>query len=291
MPGPRRKPAPIFQPIIRFQPETDADRRAEKLVYSIYADVLKTMDTERNRQVEIGLSEIGGVCRKCLTRKLSGQYADMQEEGPRGWKAMIGTMGHAYLEQHMAELHGNAAAPTWSTDHDEIPKATDDAPLYHMERQLNVLTYKGRTLGGHCDLYVQGETFGVVVDWKFLGKSSLEAIAKGKIKPEYEVQMPSYGLGYELMGYPVTHVLLFTLPRDGDLSEAKPVLMRYERQKSIDALAVITELIDAAELLEATYPGEGWDRLILAQPTSSGCWDCGRFEEYEANAAFSHFRK
>lgn len=87
--------------------------------------------------------------------------------------------------------------------------------------------------------------------------------------------MHTYGLGYELLGFKPTHVLLYALPRDGELNEAKPVLMRYDRDIAIQALARLTTLIDAAEIA-------GWPRIIEAQEKASPCWDCRDYEAMEA---------
>ena len=270
---------PVFRPTVMFPIESDTDRLVEKLVYQLQADIAETMNTERSAQRSIGISEIGTECMKCLARKL----AEMPEHrAPReGWKAQIGTFGHAGLELHFAEKYGNAAG--WqSSDFDDnrLRPPTDEVPNYHLEQTLTLHEYKGLKLGGHCDLFVEGESFGLVTDWKFLGPKSLA----GPPKPIYQTQMSGYGLAWQLMGKLVTHVLLYQLPRDGELDDAKPVLFRYNPQLALDALVRIERLIDAAEFL-------GWDAVIAAQPRAGHCFDCPRYEQAAEDEFFAAFRK
>lgn len=266
-----RTPTP-FTPVILFTPETDSDRAAIKQVYSLYEDVRSTMNTERSQQQKIGISEIGNECTKCVARKLSGLYAKPQNLD-EGWKAQVGTFGHSGLEHHFSEKYGSP--DPWEKD-EPGPPATDALPQYFMERRLQILKYKSLDLDGSCDMYIQGASFGIVDDWKFQGPSKLKKTSVGNIGQTYTVQMHTYGLGYELAGFHPTHVLLFALPRDGEIWEAKPVLMRYDRNVAIQALARLQTLIDAAEVI-------GWPETIAAQDKASGCWDCADYEKMEAD--------
>lgn len=264
-----------FQPVILFQPETPADKLAVDMVYSLQNDIRETMNTERSQQTTIGLSEIGMECDRCVARMLSGQYANI-DDGDKGWKAQIGTFGHAGLEEHFAAKYPALVG--------EIP--TDAAPLYHLEADLKLWQYKSLNLGGHCDLYIEGETFGIVDDWKFQGPTKLKQTSAGKIGQQYTVQMSAYGLAWQQLGKLVTHVCLYALPRDGDLNEARPVLMRFDPKPAVDALARLQRMIDAAEILEAGFPGEGWDRLIRAQARAGHCFSCAAYEAQEDRGFF-----
>lgn len=265
-----RKASP-FQPVVLFPIETEADKLALSMVHSLYREIESTMDTERNRQQSIGISEIGSDCLRCVARKLSGLYVKPSDPS---WKAQVGTFIHAGLEQHFAE--SKRTGDPWETDPEEMRVATDEAPLYWMERRLQILKYKGLDLGGSCDLFVEGATFGLVDDWKTQGAAKLKKTAAADIGNTYTVQMQTYGLGYELLGKLVTHVVLYALPRDGELAEAKPVLMRYDRQIALDALARLQILIDAAEII-------GWRAVIHAQNRAGHCFDCPGYEKLEAD--------
>jgi hypothetical protein len=115
---------------------------------------------------------------------------------------------------------------------------------------------------------------GVVNDWKVVGQEALKKAAKGQIKNQYRVQAMLYGLGWKKKGYDVSHVTLTFLPRDLDLPNAQVVMLRYDEQVALDALAQIEVLMDAAELI-------GWDAVIDKQPKASFCWDCKKYDQQE----------
>lgn len=252
-----------FTPVVMFKPDTPADQLAVAAVHSLMSDIYETMNTERSKQTVIGISEIGSDCRRCVARKLSGLYAN---RGDPSWKAQVGTFIHAGLEEHFLEKYADPNFPP-----------SDTSPHYHEERRVHLLSYKGLELGGSCDLFVQGETYGVVCDWKTQGAAKLKKTAAAQIGSTYTVQMHTYGLGYEMLGFHVTHVVLYALPRDGELTDSKPVLMRYDRQIALDALAALQVLIDAAEIL-------GWPTVIQAQDRASQCWDCSGYEAQESSS-------
>ena len=279
------KKRPVFTPVVMFTPSTDADHLAVKQIHSLQADIRETMDTDRSRQTTIGLSEIGTDCIRCLCRKLSDIYTKIVDPS---WKAQVGTFIHAGLEEHFENKYGrwetvtmpdgvkaSAERADWDAD------ATDKRPRYHMERRVTIHTYKWLTLGGSCDLFIEGATFGLVDDWKTQGAPKLKKTANGDIGNTYPTQMMAYGLGYTLLGHTVTHVVLYALPRDGELDEAKPVLMRYDPQIVINRLAKIVSLIDSAEALEMAFPGEGWERLIRVQDRAGQCFDCDGYDSQE----------
>lgn len=263
------RPKAIFQPQFMFPIETAADRLVRDLVYSLQADIIETMNTERSQQTTIGISEIGEECPRCLARKLA-EVPEPRDPGS-GWKAQMGTFGHAGLEEHFTKKYGNASISL-------VESPTDEAPNYHLENDLHLHSYKGLELGGHCDLFVEGSTFGVVDDWKFLGSRTLN----DKPSHKYQVQMSGYGLAWQALGKLVTHVILYRLPRDGELDEAAPVVWRFNPDLALNALAKIEALIDAAEII-------GWPAVIEAQPRAAHCFSCQRYEKAEREDFFSGF--
>lgn len=283
---------PVFTPVVLIprDDQTPLDKTVIDRVHAVYEFVKLTMDTARSRQKKIGPSEFGDPCRKCLARKLA--QVDGPDEGTN-WKAQIGTFGHSGLEQHFldhfgwmydVEYHENPDAPGGWERKITVKKglvATDEQPLYHLERRVIVGTFGQRqtVLDGSCDLFIQGATYGIVCDWKFQGKSTLAKSASGKIGPTYHTQMNGYGCGYARLGFNVTHVLLFALPRDDEIEAARPVLMRFEPKMAEDALTRLGELVDAADVMQSL--GLGWDEIIAAQPSGVGCWDCRKFEQAE----------
>lgn len=201
--------------------------------------------TERSFQTQIGISEVGSDCRKCVARKLAGR-----PKKPDGsWFPFVGTAVHASLEDGFAR---------W-----------DD---YKLEGRIDVHEYKSLKLGGSCDMFAWKD--GVVNDWKVVGERVLKEAAAGKVKQQYRVQAMLYGLGWKRKGFDVSHVALTFLPRDKDLSEAVVALMRFDERVAFDALAALEVMIDAAEVV-------GWDAVIERQPKASFCWDCKKFEQEE----------
>jgi hypothetical protein len=281
---PRNHPKYTPVNLIPEAQRTGLDVLALEQVNSIFEHVRATMDTARSKQIRIGVSEFGDDCRKCVARKL-GEVDQIKDPN---WKAQIGTFGHAGLEQHFldtypwmydVEYRENADEPGgWERVITVKPDlvATDEQPLYHLERTVLVGTFGQpiRFLTGSCDLFIQGATFGIVVDWKFQGASTLKKSSTGRIGAKYHTQMNGYGLGYRNAGYHVTHVVLFALPRDDELEAARPVLMKFEPDMATAALERLTEMCAAAALI-------GWQAVIDAQPKASGCWDCKRFDEAE----------
>lgn len=280
--SPARRKQEAFQPVIMFTDYSPADEAAVRQIYSLHNDVRETMNTERSKQQTIGISEIGMDCRKCVARKLSGLYVKVADPS---WKAQVGTFIHAGLEDHFGTKYydRNGKYPKMSAEHepDFLPgglvaqQATDTHPFYVPERRLQILKYGSLDLGGSCDLFVQGASFGIVDDWKTQGSEKLRLkTGKGDIGQQYTVQMHTYGLGYEMLGYHVTHVLLYALPRDGELDAAKPVLARYDRDIALEALTKLQTMIDVAEIV-------GWEKLIAVTPRASWCWECDRYDSQD----------
>lgn len=300
MPGRMRRKQHEFIPVVMI-PEherTPADFAAIRHLHTLHGIIMSTMDTERSRKLEIGISEIASDCRKCVARKLSMQYPK-RNEGGAGWFAQVGTMGHDYLERFFKAKYpwmfedyevddpDNPGSYLWKTRTIEGLEPTLEQPIYHLERKLKVWEYEATVdgapykivLDGSCDLFSyvmlpSGEIIGVVTDWKFQGQRKLAETGKGKIGSTYHGQMSTYGLGYELAGFDVTHLDLHAIPRDGNLDESRPVLFRYNRQDAIDAIAGVKALIDAAALL-------GWRTVIESAPNAAGCFDCDWFESIE----------
>lgn len=287
------KKRPTFTPVVMFGVETEADRLALQMVHSLQADIRETMDTDRSKQTVIGLSEIGTDCMKCLVRKLSNIYVKVVDPS---WKAQVGTFIHAGLEEHFVGKYGQWKTTVLADGNQYVEErdywdepATDERPKYHAERRVTIHEYKGLTLGGSCDLFIEGSTFGLVDDWKTQNQIKLQKkTALGNIGNTYLIQIMAYGLGYTLLGFNVTHVVLYALPRDGELDEAKPVLMRYDPTVVIERLAKIDGFIDAAAALEMAFPGDGWERLIAVQDTDGGCFDCPRYAAQEHDSFISN---
>lgn len=201
--------------------------------------------TERSKQLQLGISEVGMDCRKCVARKLALKARIIDG----AWYPFIGTAVHDSLERGFTER--------WPED-------------YKLEERLHVHSYKNLELGGSCDMFAYQD--GVVNDWKVVGKTAVEDARKGKVKQQYHIQAMLYGYGWEQKGFDVTHVALSFLPREDKLENAVVALMPYNKQVALESLAVLESMIDAAEIV-------GWDAVIDKQPKASFCFSCRRYDE------------
>jgi hypothetical protein len=206
--------------------------------------------TERSKQIEIGISEVGMDCRRCVARKLAKTPRNIDG----AWFPYIGTAVHNALEEGFNE-------------HFPID--------YKLEERLFVHEYKDLKLTGSCDMFAftgNAGWNGVVNDWKVVGDSAMAEARRGKVKEQYRVQAMLYGYGWEQKGYKVSHVSLTFLPRDAKLEDAEVVMLRYDSEIATNALAALESMIDAAELV-------GWDKVIEKQPKAGFCFSCRRYDQ------------
>lgn len=210
--------------------------------------------TERSKQIQIGISEVGMECRRCVARKLA--LTPRRIEG--SWYPFIGTAVHDQLE------HGFRSR--WPDQ-------------YNLEERLYVHEYKDLNLTGSCDMMALVETSdGVIVnDWKVVGNASLKEAQRGKIKEQYRVQAMLYGYGWKQKGYNVTHVALSFLPREDKLENAVVAMLAYDESLALTSLAQLESMIDAAEIV-------GWERVIDKQPKASFCFSCKNYDRTESDS-------
>ncbi len=228
---------------------TADDQRAYDAAHTWLRRIPELFITARSLQRQIGISEVGSDCRKCVARKLALVY-----KKPDGsWFPFIGTAVHDALEKGFAER--------WPDE-------------YKLENRLDVHSYKSLNLGGSCDMAYLTEGILIVNDWKIVGERKLKEAARGKVTSQYRVQAMLYGYGWEQKGETPTHVALSFLPRDKDLADAQVVMMRYDKQVALDAIKELEKLIDIAEIM-------GWDAVIQKQPKASFCFDCKKYEQEE----------
>ncbi len=209
--------------------------------------------TERSKQIQLGISEVGMDCRKCVARKLALKPRIIDGS----WYPFIGTAVHDQLE--------NGFKSRWPDE-------------YHLEERLHVHSYKSLELAGSCDMYAWQD--GVVNDWKVVGENALAEARRGKVKSQYRVQAMLYGYGWEQKGFDVTHVSLSFLPREGKLEDAVVAIMRYDKDLALESLAQLESMMDAAEIA-------GWDAVIDKQPKASFCFSCRRYEQTDHDSVES----
>lgn len=205
--------------------------------------------TERGLQVEIGVSEVGMTCQRCVIRKLAKVE---KTHGTPSWRAQLGTYVHAGLA-------------------DEFEKRWQGGEVY-VEQNLLVHEYKDLRLKGSCDAFFPNNGKGLVVDWKIVGDDTLERAHNGEIKQQYIVQGNLYAYGWEQQGHTVDTVAIMFLPANKNnlQKEAAPISFPYQPQVAAQALANLERYIDQAEQV-------GWPALLKAHAPLQGCLSCQQY--------------
>lgn len=220
------------------------------------ADVIKVVEsfsiTERGLQVQLGVSEVGMECQRCICRKLAGL---VKTQSIGSWRAQLGTYVHDALA------------------HEFMAKHPDDVVI---ENKLFVHAYKNFLLMGSCDAYFKRGGRGLVLDWKVVGDDTLESVRKHGAKRQYVIQGHLYALGWLLRGYTPTDVCIMFLPANkGNLSrDAVPIEFPFDPLVAAEALAHIERYIDLADEI-------GWEKVLRQTPPAPGCLGCSAYKEVD----------
>lgn len=247
-----KEPKPVFlQPPeyngpVKAEPMGDlAKTLATQIKETFYSYSNRKTSDNRSAQVTLGPSEIGTPC----DRRLAMTIMDVPAVNPGGdgWAAFVGTCGH----EGMAEIYTFADAGTGR---------------YAVEMRVNLgnpLVPKGTT-----DLLDRRD--GTIIDWKFMGKYSLDKFRLNGPSSTYRVQAHTYGYGAVLHGEVVKNVAIVGLPRAGG---------------SLDEMHVWTEKLDTkiakaalkrVEVIGANIqPGDGINEArAFAIATKEECRYC-----------------
>lgn len=196
------------------------------------------MQRPRSTQVQVGPSDLGDPCDHCLAAKLAG----WQKRAELAWLPYIGTAVHAQLERAFRP------APDWLT-----------------EQPCTVGLVGGLEVTGTADLFhVPSAT---VVDFKVVGKSTLDAARRGNVSEKYRHQVHLYGKG---LG--ADTVAIAFLPRN-DVSLDRMVWW----EEPYDAVNAASTLARADGLHEFVRIGDPIDMLDRAP----GCYDCPRYHDWD----------
>lgn len=195
----------------------------------------------RTLQVELGPSEIGVGCDRCLTHMLAGH---LRRENGLPWLPTIGNAVHDWLEttvlQHLAATGSDRYLP---------------------EVTVNVGQLRGVDITGHSDLF--DIHTGTTVDWKIVGATTLKKVRSGPTTT-YRNQVHLYGLGMERAGYDVRHVAIWFLPRNAmRLDAGKYWTEPYDRARAEAALARANAIAGGVDAL-------GPDAVLDQMPPHTG---------------------
>lgn len=184
----------------------------------------------RGLQKAIGPSEIGHPCDRWLGYKLLDVPKNPNAAERDRWRSTVGVAVHGYLAETFEDYN----------------KALG-IDLFAVEERVNIGTiYVGNVHGGDGeDCYGGGDLYiaGVVVDWKIVGKNTLDTVRRAKHPgQQYQVQVHGYGRGHQRAGRPVEHVSVFYLPAAGPLSQSIFWSEPYDEQVCVDALDRVSRI-------------------------------------------------
>lgn len=204
---------PEYTGPVKGEPMGDlAKQLATQVKETFYAYSNRKTKDNRSAQVTLGPSEIGTPCDRRLAMALLGVVP--VNPGGDGWAAFVGTCTHV----GMGEVYTFADAGTG--------RYAVEMPVF-----LGIPTVPR----GTTDLLDRRD--GTVIDWKVMGKYSLDKFKKEGPSRTYRVQAHSYGLGAERGGEKVKNVAIVALPRAGSsLDEMHIWTEKYDRKFAQAAL-------------------------------------------------------
>lgn len=209
----------------------------------------------RSLQERIGPSELGNDCDRCLAHKLAGTT----ELPEAAWLPQIGTAVHSWAEQVIL-------------GHEYERSCAGEPGRYMPECTVHVGSVGGVDITGTSDVFDTHS--GTVVDWKIVGKTTLDSVRRGGPSGTYRAQAHLYGKGWEDAGYTVKSVLIMFLPRNafsvrGGIRWQEP----YDRKIAEDCLAHANEVYDCVQRY-------GLDAVLEVMPphTNTG-FTCRKFDD------------
>ena len=215
--------------------------------------------SDRSLQVEIGPSEIGIDCPRCLVHKLAGT----PEERDAAWLPAVGTAVHAWLEEAVVR-YGTIGGVT----------------RYLTECRLHVGDIAGKPIHGNCDVF---DTFtGTVVDYKIVGATTLRSAKANGASQQYRIQQHLYGKGWEDAGYTVQAVSVWYLPRnDAHLGNAVLWQEPYDR-------GIAEEALRRCDTIAGAIAAAGLDTVLANTAPHRGGFSCKRMPDADVWSKLTH---
>lgn len=234
-------------------PDTDVFKIIDRLDEIEETITSMAQNQPRNLQTQIGPSEIGTACVRCLCLKLAGYEKEKSDSFP--WSAWIGTCCHRWLEQEFKKL------ALRTQNHDLLT-----------EVKIPVGEIDGTQCVGSCDLYDSKKH--VCVDWKFAGTTMLKKYASGNIPRHYEVQAHLYAKGLNDLGMRCDWVSICFFPRTQNSWKNKVWWIRpYNQEIALQALQRANYY--KKEINKNTCRGLEYFKYL---PTATGCISCKDYE-------------
>lgn len=196
----------------------------------------------RSLQSAIGPSEVGTPC----TRRLAYRWLGVDPVGLDGdpLASIIGTATHSWLAAAFTRANALLNRQRWL-----------------VEQPVTIRP----GLTGSVDLYdTDNDT---IVDWKIVGKTSLDAYRRNGPRPQYVTQAHLYGMGLSNAGHTPRNVALAFLPRAGWLGGMWTWTAPYDpavAEAALDRLDGVAQLVAG---LDVETHDDRW-ASIPAQPGS-----------------------
>lgn len=206
----------------------------------------------RSLQTALGPSELGTACDRCLVHLLAGHKPT---EHVIPWLPTVGTAVHRWLE---LVFHGRVFL------HDE--------DRWLLEERVRVGEVAGAPVHGSADLF--DVATGTVVDWKIVGKTTLDQVRRSGAKLTYQAQAHLYGKGFEDAGHAVNTVTVMFLPRNAvSLQHMQVWSAPYSRQAA-------DLVLQRANALHAGIASLGVDDVLAMTPPHTGTeFSCDRWPQ------------
>lgn len=213
------------------------------------------MDNDpRTLQVVLGPSEIGMGCDRCLVHALAG-HGTAADSG--SWLPTIGKAVHTWLS--------GAILRHWVAQPEDTPRR------WLTDHRVTVGTITGYgQISGELDLF--DTLTGTVVDYKIVGKTTLDKVRRRGASTTYQRQVQAYAAGLAAQGYDVRAVAVWFLPRNGtNLGHGTLWTAPYDP-------AVTEQTLARANALWAGVQALGVEAVLTQLPPHTGEeFTCGRW--------------
>lgn len=228
-------------------------------VWHEYKQIIENniINRPRAKQREIGASELGTDCLRCLAKRLLG-YERGQSAA---WLPEIGTAVHAELEKTFR-----------NADPDEKRFFTErDLYIGH----LSMPDGSKMRVGGHADLY--DRELCTVVDWKIVGEYTRKKVQIKGISQQYKVQINLYAAALQNEGEAVTRCAVYFLPRDAATLDAAQVYeARPDRDIAVWSFERAQTMLDCFALVKNEHGEQTLNDWIECLPKAD-CFQCSAY--------------
>lgn len=201
---------------------------------------------DRSQQTDLGPSQIGNPCTRCLAEQILGIHEPPPFDDP--FLRCLGTAWHNWLDEAAASSNIRADSARW---YPEVRVHPDTRLL---------------PSGGRCDLFDSRTK--TVIDHKTTSIERLRSYRHNGPGLTYRRQAHLYGLGYSNAGHEVQHVALAFWPRGGRLRDLYVWTEPYDESSAREAL----DRYDTLRNLCAA----GGAAIVASLPSDPDCFVCSR---------------